>query len=287
VASALLFAGCAVQNDPSSAPSSDTQISQGDLSKLGREFVATWNYDRSTTDTTKFYDQLTLKADATYEAHRSPVCPPGMFCALFVIQETGKWHVAGGDLVLRTSGGERNVFTASLSSDGFQLKLSNETGHALFRRNARAGESCGGHTITPISCEAGLVCFGPQQAWDAPGTCMAPLAAGESCGFRVQSAPCAEGLDCRWDGGPRDALTCAKPLPTTGDFCGGIAAIACPSGYQCALDGTYPDAGGHCEECPIPECAAPPPGCFYQSSPIPEGTCPTGCGKLVCDGSGL
>ena len=29
-------------------------------------------------------------------------------------------------------------------------------------------------------------------------------------------------------------------------FCGGIAGIACPSGYYCAYEGSYPDAGGRC-----------------------------------------
>ncbi len=31
-----------------------------------------------------------------------------------------------------------------------------------------------------------------------------------------------------------------------GQFCGGIAAIPCPGGSLCELDGNYPDAGGHC-----------------------------------------
>ncbi|MDP3792689.1 MAG: hypothetical protein Q8Q89_03080 [bacterium] len=31
-----------------------------------------------------------------------------------------------------------------------------------------------------------------------------------------------------------------------GQFCGGIAGIACPTGYDCKLDGSYPDAGGVC-----------------------------------------
>ncbi|MEK6954459.1 MAG: hypothetical protein AABX01_05595, partial [Candidatus Micrarchaeota archaeon] len=31
-----------------------------------------------------------------------------------------------------------------------------------------------------------------------------------------------------------------------GAFCGGIAAFQCPSGYECMLDGSYPDAGGEC-----------------------------------------
>ena len=35
--------------------------------------------------------------------------------------------------------------------------------------------------------------------------------------------------------------------------------------------------------CPQPECAAPPPGCFYQGPPDtgPNG-CPINCGQLVC-----
>lgn len=32
----------------------------------------------------------------------------------------------------------------------------------------------------------------------------------------------------------------------TTQFCGGIAGITCAEGYRCALDGTYPDAGGTC-----------------------------------------
>ncbi len=31
-----------------------------------------------------------------------------------------------------------------------------------------------------------------------------------------------------------------------GRFCGGIAGLACPTGYDCKLDGNYPDAGGTC-----------------------------------------
>jgi|GEM_PF-5598653 hypothetical protein len=32
-----------------------------------------------------------------------------------------------------------------------------------------------------------------------------------------------------------------------GDFCGGIAGMPGPDGLECALDGTYPDAGGTCQ----------------------------------------
>ena len=39
--------------------------------------------------------------------------------------------------------------------------------------------------------------------------------------------------------------------------------------------------------CPIVECAAPPPGCFYQGPPATDQRgCPIDCGTLVCDGSG-
>ncbi|MCX8175418.1 MAG: DUF333 domain-containing protein [Candidatus Micrarchaeota archaeon] len=38
----------------------------------------------------------------------------------------------------------------------------------------------------------------------------------------------------------------AKPLAKEGEFCGGIAAIACEAGLDCVLDGSYPDAGGVC-----------------------------------------
>lgn len=33
---------------------------------------------------------------------------------------------------------------------------------------------------------------------------------------------------------------------TNGSFCGGIAGVPCSKGYQCQLEGKYPDAGGTC-----------------------------------------
>ncbi len=41
-------------------------------------------------------------------------------------------------------------------------------------------------------------------------------------------------------------LSTFKFIDTTGQFCGGIAAVKCPTGYTCKLDGNYPDAGGTC-----------------------------------------
>ncbi|MCB9639553.1 MAG: hypothetical protein H6728_02815 [Myxococcales bacterium] len=40
-----------------------------------------------------------------------------------------------------------------------------------------------------------------------------------------------------WDVGACDA---------EGQFCGGIAGLPCPEGYNCVLSGSYPDAGGSC-----------------------------------------
>lgn len=38
-----------------------------------------------------------------------------------------------------------------------------------------------------------------------------------------------------------------SPTPTSeGAFCGGIAGKTCPEGYECQLEGSYPDAGGKC-----------------------------------------
>jgi len=39
--------------------------------------------------------------------------------------------------------------------------------------------------------------------------------------------------------------------------------------------------------CPIVDCAAPPPGCFYQGPPATDARgCPINCGTLVCDPNG-
>jgi len=40
--------------------------------------------------------------------------------------------------------------------------------------------------------------------------------------------------------------------------------------------------------CPIVDCAAPPPGCFYQGPPATDQNgCPINCGTLVCDPNGI
>lgn len=47
-----------------------------------------------------------------------------------------------------------------------------------------------------------------------------------------------------------------QPPNTEESFCGGIASIECPSGFECRLEGNYPDAGGVCVES-SPEAKSP------------------------------
>jgi hypothetical protein len=238
---------------------------------------------------------------------------------MYIISETGKWSVTPkGELMLKPEGGTKHTYLSSVSDDGTGLKIVDSTGHEYFTRLSREGEACGGFTKNPKQCEDGLVCFlGPIP--DKGGVCAKPAAEGESCGFRTQSKPCVDGLECVHVSGPLDSLTCSKPTSegkfcggiggiacpegydcvldgaypdaggkchatesAEGKFCGGIAGITCPKGYGCQLDGSYPDAGGKCHACPVFKCAAPPEGCHYDNS-TPDGTCPAGCGKIVCD----
>ena len=46
--------------------------------------------------------------------------------------------------------------------------------------------------------------------------------------------------------GPNCEFTACPQESAEGKFCGGIAAFPCPRGYECRLDGDYPDAGGKC-----------------------------------------
>lgn len=67
-----------------------------------------------------------------------------------------------------------------------------------------------------------------------------------------RSAPVAEESGVPSDIGltpePQPAQYTASSTATTTQaiFCGGIAGIACPAGYSCKLEGSYPDAGGTC-----------------------------------------
>lgn len=68
-----------------------------------------------------------------------------------------------------------------------------------------------------------------------------------------KSATCERQVDgeCGWAQTPELIKCLADHQNNEGsnpesEFCGGIAAIDCPDGYTCKLDGNYPDAGGKC-----------------------------------------
>lgn len=44
----------------------------------------------------------------------------------------------------------------------------------------------------------------------------------------------------------KQILSTFKFNPIEENFCGGFFGILCPEGYECKLDGSYPDAGGKC-----------------------------------------
>jgi hypothetical protein len=63
-----------------------------------------------------------------------------------------------------------------------------------------------------------------------------------------------------------------------GKMCGGIAAISCPVGYECQLEGKYPDAGGKCTKTSLPSptkvSASPGEGkmCTMEAKQCPDGS---------------
>ncbi|MFA6065496.1 MAG: hypothetical protein WCW44_03570 [archaeon] len=73
---------------------------------------------------------------------------------------------------------------------------------------------------------------------------------------------------------------------STEKFCGGIAAIQCPIGYACKLDGDYPDAGGKCVPKEIPSCPIySPPYC--PNGKIVSKTDERGCAHPFCDNGNI
>ena len=205
---ALVLGGCAVATDH--AADESTEASADSISKHGKAFIATWS-DSPAGSTVKFYDTLTLVADGSYSALTSPTCLPGAICPAHIVLEKGRWNVNGrGVLTLTTEFGDKKAFNASVSTDGWELKIGDGAGIEHFRRAARAGEHCGGFVAVPSKCEAGLECF-LGHVPDVGGTCQVPAKDGESCGFRVQTRPCVAGDECKHVGGPLDSLTCVAP----------------------------------------------------------------------------
>lgn len=69
---------------------------------------------------------------------------------------------------------------------------------------------------------------------------------------------------------------------TEGQFCGGIAGKACPSGYACKYDGSYPDAGGYCTKEQAPkEQSKTAPSANPASSRMPARDSGTACIQVI------
>lgn len=92
---------------------------------------------------------------------------------------------------------------------------------------------------------------------------------GGECSPVLCEIACAYGFEVGEDG--CEICACHDP---TGDFCGGIAAIQCPEGFECVGEFNFPDAGGTCQ----PEQPPPPP-------PAAGGSCWDECGGPGSDGS--
>ena len=58
------------------------------------------------------------------------------------------------------------------------------------------------------------------------------------------AAPCAQCRDIPPGSARGDCVRAC--FANVGAFCGGIAAIPCPTGLTCVLEGDFPDAGGRC-----------------------------------------
>jgi len=69
-------------------------------------------------------------------------------------------------------------------------------------------------------------------------------------GCTLEAKICPDGTAVGRTGPNCEFAACPMPTSTApgaeGKSCGGIAAFPCPNGYVCKLDGTFPDAGGHC-----------------------------------------
>ena len=102
------------------------------------------------------------------------------------------------------------------------------------------GKSCGG----VMGGESAYQCPTGQTCDRASGSCQYQWPLSLFLSRLPKSTPSQE-ID--------DVLTEVEGEPETqsgpeGKFCGGIANIPCPNGFECVLDGSYPDAGGTCRK---------------------------------------
>ncbi len=120
-----------------------------------------------------------------------------------------------------------------------------QTDHnAAVGKSDSAGAFCGG--IAGLPCGDGYACQLDGDYPDAGGHCVISQQQPDPCwgAWIDQSGTCRTPAD-----GVYPAECCENKI------CGGIAGLPCPEGYECELDGDYPDASGECVK-PEPKPAA-------------------------------
>src|SRR3989338_2232690 len=111
-------------------------------------------------------------------------------------------------------------------------------------------------TVTPLSKTVALIMFTllPIIAfilgmkYQAGLSAFKPTVTPEQKAFTMEAKICPDGSYVG-----RSGPNCEfSPCPTVSNentgktFCGGIAGLSCPAGYECQYEGNYPDAGGIC-----------------------------------------
>lgn len=121
---------------------------------------------------------------------------------------------------------------------------------------AQEGEQCQGFVLPAFraECAPGLECEFSEPTHDVPGTCVDPNE-GDFCGG-IAAIQCPVGQHCELDGDYPDAGGTCHPGSGPGQMCGGIAGFQCMDGYACHIEDTFPDAAGTCvEECASAGCS--------------------------------
>lgn len=109
-------------------------------------------------------------------------------------------------------------------------------------------------TVTPLSKTIALIMFTllPIIAfilgmkYQAGLINFKPLPPPEQIACTMEAKVCPDGSAVGRSGPNCEFSPCPTPIDEKNTFCGGIAGIACPEGFECQLEGNYPDAGGTC-----------------------------------------
>lgn len=226
-------------------------------------------------------ETLVLRGDGTYHLTetKGPHCAPAQPCPLLptrFLESNGTFTVQPGHGVqlfpavsvpalAESFGLQKNcegllrLATTESSVDVYLMKDVNDCSDDS---HCGSGQECQSISLCPPPAPGMVSCLGMRNA------CVAVAQAGQSCGFRTQTIPCARDLECKHVSGPLDALSCA-PQGSAGQFCGGIGGIQCPADSHCVLGGSFPDAGGSCQL----DCAPGLRKCMMCGAPPPDGVC--------------